>query len=267
VVPEVGHLILDVPDGEVEVFQAGTGSAVLLMPPFNIGAGLFVHQIRALSADHRVIVVHRPGVGRTDVRGSLGLERIADLHLDVLERLGVAGRVHVVGASFGGLQAQAFALRHPGRTASLTLIASSFRFANRAGGLERLEQVIADDLNAAIIGSGSARLAAGRDRITATLLRSQSMDSRTGMRYLDEYRSAPDLRERLEDIVTPTLIVHGRYDTVVAAQTVQVLRAAIAASRYAEIVDAGHFPGLTSPDAVNAVLAEFFGEHDAHGSP
>jgi acyl transferase domain-containing protein/pimeloyl-ACP methyl ester carboxylesterase/tryptophanase/NAD(P)-dependent dehydrogenase (short-subunit alcohol dehydrogenase family) len=260
-VPDVSHLLIPVGGGEVEAFAAGTGPTVLMMPPFNIGAGSFVHQMRVLSAGHRVVVVHRPGVGRTRVDGGLGLDRVADLHLDVLAALGVTGPVHVVGASFGGLVAQAFALRHRERTASLTLIASSFRFANRAGGVERLERVAAEDLDAAIAGSGSERLRAERYRIIAVLLRSESMDPRTGMRYLDEFGSAPDLRDRLGDIAVPTLILHGRHDTVVPAQTASVLRDLIPDNRFVDLADAGHFPGLTSPETVNAILAGFFAEH------
>ncbi|GAA3485009.1 alpha/beta fold hydrolase [Streptomyces yanii] len=261
--PDVEVRMVPVPGGEAEVFVRGRGPAVLLMPPFNIGAGLFVEQFRGLSDRHRVVAVHRPGVGRTRVTGGLGLEEVSALHRHVLDELGITGPVHVVGASFGGLQAQSFVLAHPERAAGLTLISSSHRFANRPGGVAKLARVAAEDLDAAIAGSGSHRLADARDDLLATLLRSESMDPHTGMRYLDAFAEHAGTQARLADISTPTLLIHGRYDTVVPVDTVQLLHRLIRDSELVEIPDAGHFPGLTSPGRVNEILTEFFATHRA----
>ncbi|MFE7390176.1 SDR family NAD(P)-dependent oxidoreductase [Streptomyces sp. NPDC057582] len=261
--PDVEVRMVPVPGGEAEVFVRGRGPAVLLMPPFNIGAGLFVEQFRGLSDRHQVVAVHRPGVGRTRVSGGLGLEEVSALHRHVLDELGIIGPVHVVGASFGGLQAQSFVLAHPERAAGLTLISSSHRFANRPGGVAKLARVAAEDLDAAIAGSGSRRLADARDDLLATLLRSESMDPHTGMRYLDAFAEHAGTQDRLADISTPTLLIHGRYDTVVPVDTVQLLHRLIRDSELVEISDAGHFPGLTSPGRVNEILTEFFATHRA----
>jgi tryptophanase/pimeloyl-ACP methyl ester carboxylesterase len=261
--PHAVARMVPVPGGAVEIIEAGSGPTLLLMPPFNLGAGVFAHQFAAFSADHRVVAVHRPGVGRTRWDGDLGLEQVAAVHREVLDRLEVEGRVHVVGMSFGGLQAQAFALHHPERTATLTLIASSYRFANREGGVDRLERVVTQDLDGAIAGSGSVRLTAERDALIAALVRCESMDPRTGMRYLDVFAEHADLQDRLADIATPTLVVHGRYDSVVPLRTVHVLHGLIADSRLAEIDDAGHFACFTSPEQVNAVLGDFLENHSA----
>jgi pimeloyl-ACP methyl ester carboxylesterase len=85
------------------------------------------------------------------------------------------------------------------------------------------------------------------------------MDPRIGLRYLDVFAGRPDLLGSLPEIAVPTLIVQGAHDTVIPRKTAHLLHGAIPDARYAEIADAGHFPGLTSPDAVNSVIAEFLG--------
>ncbi len=56
---------------------------------------------------------------------SYSLEDCADDAVGLLDGLGITRRVHVVGASMGGMIAQTLAIRHPERVASLTSIMST----------------------------------------------------------------------------------------------------------------------------------------------
>src|SRR5947209_20038344 len=120
--PETERRMVSLPEGEVEVFIGGTGLTVLLIHPFNIGAGFFAPQFKALSNYFRLVAVHAPGVGNSRVSISdfsfFGLARFS---MRVLRALDVTMPVHVLGASFGGVTAQAFALEYPKETASVTL--------------------------------------------------------------------------------------------------------------------------------------------------
>ncbi len=77
-----------------------------------------------LAARHRVILVDRAGLGWSERRGRRGSSPAyqAAMLRDVLDRLGVA-RAIVVGHSWGGALAAAFALDHPQRVAGLVLLA------------------------------------------------------------------------------------------------------------------------------------------------
>ncbi|MFE4022435.1 alpha/beta fold hydrolase, partial [Streptomyces sp. NPDC059101] len=249
--------------GDVEVFTAGDGPTLLLMLPFNIGAGFYGPQFAALTDRYRVTVVHHPGVGSTTACEDLTCDGIADLGRRTLDRLGVRGRVHVAGASSGGLTAQTFALRHPDVTASLTLIGSSYKLGNRSGEVNRLTVVAGEDFDHVVAQSGSDRLARERARYERQLLRCESMDPQTGLRYLDVFAAAPNLLARLGDITAPTLLVQGRYDTVIPLKTAHLLHGAIPDATYQEIPDAGHFPSLTSADAFNAAIAAHLEQHPA----
>jgi acyl transferase domain-containing protein/pimeloyl-ACP methyl ester carboxylesterase/acyl carrier protein/SAM-dependent methyltransferase len=253
--PGVRRMLLPRPGGDVEVFVAGHGPAVVLLPPFNIGAGVFARQFSGLTGQARLIAVHHPGLGASTGADDLTLDGLADLIAGVLDELGETGPAHLCGASFGGLPALTFALRYPQRTRSLTLLGSSFKIGNRVGEVNRLQVVAREDFDAVIAGSGSDRVAAGRAGWERTLLRCESMDGRTGLRYLDVFAARPDLRARLPEISVPTLVVHGRHDTVIPLKTAHLLHGLVPDAEYVEVPDAGHFPGLTEPDVVNTAMA------------
>ena len=85
------------------------------------------------------------------------------------------------------------------------------------------------------------------------------MNPQIGLRYLDVFADRPALLASLPDVGVPTLIVQGAHDTVIPAKPAHLLHGAIPDATYAEIPEAGHFPGLTSPAEVNTVIAEFLG--------
>ena len=109
----------------------GAGDASAGAPPLLLlhGAGCNLEDMRlalgeSLAARHRVILVDRSGLGwseRNHRRGSSPASQAAILR-GVLDRLGVT-RAIVVGHSWGGALAAAFALDHPERTAGLVLLA------------------------------------------------------------------------------------------------------------------------------------------------
>jgi pimeloyl-ACP methyl ester carboxylesterase len=78
-----------------------------------------------LNARHRVIMVDRPGLGWSERAGPQGNSPAyqAAMLRGVLDRLGV-DRAIVVGHSWGGAMATAFALDHPQRVAGLVVMAS-----------------------------------------------------------------------------------------------------------------------------------------------
>ncbi len=259
----VEHRIVSVPQGgEVEAFTAGNGPTLLFIHPFNIGAGVFRHQFADLSDRYRVVVLHAPGVGRTNASADLTLRGLAEVHRAALRELGATGPVHLAGASFGGLTAQIYALEHPDEVASLTLICSSYKCANRVGEVNRLDVVLKEDFDRVAADGAGAPDEQRRRRLEGVLLRSESMDPQTGLRYLDVFATEPDTLSRLPLIAVPTLIVQGRYDSVIPQKTAHLLHGAIADSRYAEIDGAGHFPALTRPEVFNSVLTGFLSELD-----
>lgn len=66
-----------------------------------------------------------------------------------------------------------------------------------------------------------------------------------------------DLRPRLKDIKTPTLVVHGRHDEVVPVEAGDYLTDNIKGAHMCTFEDAGHAPFITTPEYFNRLIEEF----------
>ncbi|MEM7157012.1 MAG: SDR family NAD(P)-dependent oxidoreductase [Myxococcota bacterium] len=254
--PDAERRIVSLPEGQVEVFMVGDGPPAVLMHPFNIGAGIFADQLAGLRDAHRVVVIHHPGVGATTAAPDLSLDGLVALLHDVIRALEIDEPLHVVGASVGGLEAQAYALRYPEQVASLTLLCSSYRVGNRNGVISPLADVVRDDF-AALVAERPG-FPEQQDRLAQRLFRCESMAPQIGLRYIDEFEMDPGLLARLPQLKCPTLIVHGGHDTVIDRTTARALWTAIDGARWVELEHAGHFPSLTDPAECNALLREAF---------
>ena len=262
IAPGTRRSVLQFPGGQVEVFTAGDGPAVLLMHPINVGAGVFARQFASLAERYRVICMHNPGVGGTTWEADPTLGGIARLQRVVLTELSVPPPFHVVGNSFGGLLAQEFALQHRTECASLVLMDCSYRAGARAGGPRPLTAIMREEFDR-MYDPGRAGQAppAGRAGLEDLLLRCESMDPRFGLIYLEGMKYLPSLYARLPQIAAPTLILRGELDTMVPAEDAQVLAKAIPGARFGELANAGHFPCLTHPAEVNALITPFLAAH------
>jgi len=106
--------------GPVQVASAGTGPVLLVvhgMPGDWRQARTLVDD---LAADARVLLVTRPGYGRTPLRSGRTPVEQAALYAALLDELGVESAV-VLGISGGGPSAYAFAALHPSRCTGLVL--------------------------------------------------------------------------------------------------------------------------------------------------
>jgi len=109
------------------------------------GAGVNLEDMRLdlgerLAARHRVILIDRPGMGwsKRKSRDASAPQFHAAILGDVLDQLGIA-RAIIVGHSWGGALAAAFALDHPDRAAALALLAPPlYPLAHRATSLYAL---------------------------------------------------------------------------------------------------------------------------------
>jgi putative sulfotransferase len=255
--PGTTRRLLRLPGGQVEVFTAGDGPPLVLMHPINVGAGVFARQFASLAGRYRVICAHNPGVGATTWDADLTLTGLARLQRTVLAQLRAEPPFRLVGSSFGGLVAQEFALLHPEECAALVLAGCSYR-AMAGQGFRLLPEVVRDEFDRMRAGGGPADAQGGLAELEELLLRCESMESRTGALYVTALmKTRPGLFARLPEITAPSLILRGRHDTMVPAKDAHLLHGAIPSADYAELPQAGHFPFLTHPAEVDALLAPF----------
>jgi pimeloyl-ACP methyl ester carboxylesterase len=217
------------------------GDAVVLVHGFTGDTTDWRHQVAALAASHRLLVLDHRGHGRSSPpaeEAAYSIERMAD---DVEALASAVGfeRYHLVGHSMGGAIAQEIALRSGARLLSLTLEDTSFSFAEFEPRMpdkppplppERLEEVL-------------ARLARMPQHVLRFCWRA--------------LRRWPGTGTSAGAIATPTLIVCGADDAPTLVRGSRRLAELIPGSRLETIVGAAHSPQEEQPESFNALWRDF----------
>lgn len=104
--------------------ERGYGESLVFLPVIGGDERMFAHQLDEFGRDHRTIAVTLRGNGRSpelDVAAADVIRTQANDLLVLLDHLQVR-RAHLVGTVYGGAVAQRFALDHPERVRTLTLV-------------------------------------------------------------------------------------------------------------------------------------------------
>ena len=266
--------------GDVRLFARSVGGSPTLVV-VNGGPGASHHCVARLaslaSPSLRVVLYDQRGMGGSTAPSddkAYGLDQyVADLDA-IRHGLGDA-KIHVLGHSFGGLVAMAYAAAHPDRVASLTLISSATpdweghvaagaAFEQRYAKLLAEKKVPADPpppVGDDCRGESNAILPAlfadpdFKEPIeeTKTTLCSVHVRSATG-KLLRGY----DLRPKLKAFTAPTLVMMGDSDPFGEPRGRATAKALEAAHpQYAVLPKCGHFPWVECPDAFRPVIEEF----------
>lgn len=234
----------------------------------------------------RVTAIDLPGFGRT--RCDHGASDFAAHRRVVATTLGALGPALVLGNSMGGAVAAAVAARLPELVRGLVLVNAAYprpsrnfdqlartaRFAAlalpaiatpvvraraRRLGPERLVDatltfVIAEperidpDLRARLVDLAEAR------RHHPEAARAYAQSGGTLFRYL-----ATTMRDDLDAITAPTLVMHGRRDRLVPVSFARAVAERRADWRYVELADCGHAPQMELPERFVATVSEWVG--------
>jgi pimeloyl-ACP methyl ester carboxylesterase len=183
---------------------------------------------------------------------SYTLSDMAAETVGLLDALGIDD-AHVVGASMGGMIAQAVAIEHPERVRSLTSIMSTTGDRSVGDATQqaigalmappartREEAVERSVAGARIIGSPGYELdeAAVRERSGRSFDRAH--DPLGVARQFAAVLASPDRTPRLRSLRVPTLVIHGRDDPLVRVSGGEATAAAIPGAELVVIDGMGH---------------------------
>jgi 3-oxoadipate enol-lactonase/4-carboxymuconolactone decarboxylase len=249
----------------VELFYDLTGPDDAPVVVFSNSLGTTIEmwddQVRALAARYRCLRYDTRGHGRSPVvEAPTGIDDLADDLAGLLDALEIE-TAHLAGLSLGGMTAQAFAARYPGRTASLVLMATSAHLPPPETWDQRIAAVRAHGMAAiadAVVGrwftpefrtEAPERIRVVRDR----LLR---VDPRGYAACCAAIRDM-DLRPRLSSITAPTLVIAGAEDPATPVAMAEDLEARIPGAQLIVISQAAHLLAVERPEAVSAHLEAF----------
>jgi pimeloyl-ACP methyl ester carboxylesterase len=250
---------------------AGAAEAVVLVGGLTSTVETWGLQVPALAERYRVITFDNRGSGRTRVPADDGVRTPARLAGDVVALLDGLGldRVHLVGASMGGMVVQEVALAHPRRLRSLVVACST------CGGPHAVR---ASDAVLQKMLRGSGGESAETLEVVAQPELFETRRERLDF-YLETKRRWPhapaeiarraagiarfDTWGRLPGLAVPTLVVCGADDVLVPAENSRILAARIPGAELVVIERTAHIFFVEEPERTNRALLAFLAKHGA----
>lgn len=274
---KAGSQIIDTPLGPIEYDTAGHGPAVLTLH----GGGGGYDQSLLFSYPRwgfQFIAVSRPGYLRTPIESGPSFEEQADLYAAMLDEMGI-DKVCVYGMSAGGPSAIQFALRHPKRCWGLVLLSAiNAPLPDLPSNVELIRKLApyGDFPIWAIINSPFALDGMGEPTksqvssdpektafIKAMMKTIYPMSVRNEGLFNDLHKIQALENLPLEDIKTPTLVMHGDSDKVVPYTQGVSSAERIPGAELVTLENGDHLAFITHLETSKSSLQAFLEKHSS----
>jgi pimeloyl-ACP methyl ester carboxylesterase len=204
------------------------------------------------------IAVDLPGFAASAAEpGAYTMEGLADALAGFLDARRLE-RIVLVGGSMGGVVAQHFVLRHPGRVSRLLLVATGAYTADPLAALAKADAMESgswDETTVTIVNGFFYRPPAASE--LARLRGIAMMASKTAAIEAARSNAKSHTLERLGDIKVPTLIIQGRHDRARTPEHGAEMRDRISGARLEILEGSGHTPHLEEPDSFHRLAMPF----------
>lgn len=244
-------------------------SAQMTLWPVALCEGLAAKGFRVIRFDNRDVgkSTHLLDKGTPDMQALMAklvsgqpadapyaLDDMADDAAALLDALGIK-RAHIVGASMGGMIAQLVAVRHPGKTVSLTSIMSTTgkrdlppakpeamaALMTPPASSSRADRIEASIRTWRAIGSPGFAATDAELRADAEMNVDRVPYEPTGIaRQMAAIIAAPPRNDMLKAVKAPTLIIHGVDDPLVPVEGGRDTAASIPGANIIEVPGMGH---------------------------
>ncbi|MEP6624471.1 MAG: adenylate/guanylate cyclase domain-containing protein [Acidimicrobiia bacterium] len=258
----------EIGDGPALVFVRGWITHLELMwrePSFRAFVEALAQRFRVIRFDARGNGVSDREVDRPD---------LGDFVVDVEAVIGAAGvdRCLLWGSSFGGPIAIAYAARYPERVDRLVLEGTyptwvDTRTAQHRRSIADLMRMLESSPEMATTAISYVTDPAPGSRHEERARRIRSSVSAEYLGYLYVLATKFDVREEVEQITAPTLVLHARDSQVFPARDAQVLAAAFRDARYVELDGGQHNPWEGAAAVAIDAVCHFAGMRSARYDP
>ncbi|MDP8967808.1 MAG: alpha/beta fold hydrolase, partial [Actinomycetota bacterium] len=255
-----------VQDRWMNIVDIGEGSPLIFIHGLSGCWQNWLEQIPYFARDHRVIAVDLPGFGQSEMPAQeISISGYADTIDALMEELGI-DTAQIVGNSMGGFIGAELAIRYPARVERLVLVAAAglsieyIRTQRTQGLRHRAENVLFFALGHIASRSHQVALrarlrhallmlvAAHPQQLPGPLAAQQVLGSgKPGFSDALEAMCRYPLRDRLEKIACPTLIIWGEKDLLVPVKDAAIFDELIPDSRKIIYKDTGHVSMMERP--------------------
>lgn len=252
------------PGATVKYSVSGSGPALVLGHSLFCNRTMWAQVAPALEERFTVINVALRGHGESTATAPFSIWDLAGDWAAILDREEIQS-ASLCGLSTGGMTAMRFAVTKPERVDALALLdtdAGSEKPSNRVqytllGQAYRFTGWI--PLGTLTEKMFAPKTVAERPDLVSDLVGIMRRHDRSQLRHAMKAIFGRDSVD-VSSISAPTVIIVGEHDAATPPSRSRHLHETIKGSRLEIIKDAGHLSALEQPDAVNAVLLDFFAE-------
>ncbi|HUY19338.1 MAG TPA: alpha/beta hydrolase [Candidatus Binataceae bacterium] len=258
--------------GDIDVYYEVYGDgpqALVMIHGLTLHSGVFREQTPEFARHFRTIVFDNRGAGRTDKPEEPYTMRQWAADTAALMNVLRIERAAILGVSMGGMIAQEFALNYPERLSCLILACTHL------GGQGAIQP--SPEIQAAIAAGASPTPEQRRLQLKAmfsdeTIERRPEVIDKTGQIRMTHPMppsalarrmraiAGHDTAERLGSIETPTLVMTGRDDHLVAPGNARLIAERIPNAELKEL-PGGHLFFIEHPELFNPLVVEFITAH------
>lgn len=222
-------------------------------------------QLEALSSRYRVVRYDTRGHGASFAPAAgYTLDMLGRDVLAVLDALKIE-RAHFCGISMGGLTGQWLGVHARERIDKLIVANTAARIGTAQGWGERAAAVHARGMAEVANGAAgrwfTADFVQRQPEVVARLTDQLRATSAQGYAACCHALATADLRDEIDTISAPTLIIAGRYDPVTTVDDAQFIAARVPGARVATL-DASHLSNVEAAQAFNHTVLAFLPESD-----
>jgi len=220
-------------------------------------ATLWEHQENRFREERAVLRLDLPGHGSSAGEGEKEMYTYGEWVRDTCREVVGEKPCVLVGHSMGGAIAMALAVERRLPLAGLVLVGTGAKL----GVTPVVFRLLREDFEGFVRTIDGAALgpdapAEARQRVTASLRRCSPETIHGDFAACDRF----DIRDRLKEILVPTLVICGEEDRLTPLRSSEYLHREIAGAHLVTVPGAGHMVMLEAPDAVNEAMARFLSE-------
>ncbi|MGR0304382.1 3-oxoadipate enol-lactonase [Acinetobacter beijerinckii] len=221
--------------------------------------GMWQPQVAALIDHYQVVTYDTRGHGASAVIDTTTLSNLADDVVDILDALKIE-KAHFCGISMGGITGLYLAIHYANRFVSVTIANSATKIGTAEAWNSRAARVEQNGL-AELVKTTHTRWFSeyfdyAHDVLAQKTIQSLSITPSQGYANACRALADADLRDQLQHIQIPTLIIAGQFDPVTTVKDAEFMHLSISNSQL-EILAASHLSNIEQPQVFNQTLTKF----------
>lgn len=259
----VDHKILPQDGYSIHYFIAGpkTGDAIVFLHPAFADHRAFNHQIDFFAEKYRVIAIDMLGHGLSKVEKAKDKLDATILHLNAILNVEGVENIHLVGVSMGSLMAQYFALLHPQRVLSLTVVGgydinSDTTDIQKAQRKELFKWIFKAIFSMNALRRYLASVSVFDPKEQENFYEMAQLFTRKSFMVMSGLEAVVKIRPNIKRNY-PLMIICGRKDLKISINAAKRWHESDPSSEYYVIISAGHCANMDKPEEFNMILESF----------